>query len=35
MSGTTIAVAVHAIVELAVIIRVMLRPYREPASRIA
>ena len=35
MSGTTVAVAVHAIVELAVIIRVMLRPHREPASRIA
>ena len=35
MSWTTVAVAVHVMVELAVIIRVMLRPHREPASRIA
>ncbi len=35
MSGTTIALAVHAVIEAAVIIRVMLRPHREPASRIA
>jgi cardiolipin synthase len=35
MSATTVAVAVHLFVELAVIIRVMLRPHREPASRIA
>jgi cardiolipin synthase len=35
MSGTTIALAVHAVIEVAVIIRVMLRPHREPASRIA
>ena len=35
MTGTIIAVAVHAVIELAVIIRVMLRPHREPASRIA
>ncbi len=35
MSGTTVAVAVHTVIELAVIIRVMLRPHREPASRIA
>ena len=35
MSGTTVALAVHTVVELAVIIRVMLRPHREPASRIA
>jgi len=35
MSGTTIAVAVHVIAEVALIIRVMLRPHRDPASRIA
>ena len=35
MSGTTIALLVHAAIELAVIIRVMLRPHREPAARIA
>jgi cardiolipin synthase len=35
MSGTTIALTVHAVIEAAVIIRVMLRPHREPASRIA
>ena len=35
MSGTTVGLVVHAVVELAVIIRVMLRPHREPASRIA
>jgi cardiolipin synthase len=34
MSGTTIALAVHAVIEAAVIIPVMLRPHREPASRI-
>lgn len=35
MSGATVAVAVHVIVEIAVLMRVMLRPHREPASRIA
>lgn len=35
MSGTTVALVVHAVVEVAVIIRVMLRPHREPSSRIA
>jgi cardiolipin synthase A/B len=35
MSWTTVAVAVHVTAELAVIVRVMLRPHREPASRIA
>ena len=35
MSGTTIAFVVHLVIELAVIVRVLLRPHREPASRIA
>lgn len=35
MSGAYIALAIHAIIELLVIIRVILRPHREPASRIA
>jgi cardiolipin synthase len=35
MSGTIVVLVVHAVIELAVIIRVMLRPHREPASRIA
>jgi cardiolipin synthase A/B len=35
MSGTIVILAIHAVIELAVIIRVILRPHREPASRIA
>lgn len=35
MNGTTIAVIVHVAIELVLILRVMLRPHREPASRIA
>lgn len=35
MTFTTIMVAAGAVVELAVLVRVMLRPHREPASRIA
>ena len=35
MTFTTIVVAAGVIVELAVLVRVMLRPHREPASRIA
>jgi cardiolipin synthase len=35
MTFTTIMVATGAVVELAVLVRVMLRPHREPASRIA
>jgi cardiolipin synthase len=35
MSGTIAVLAVHAVIELALIIRVILRPHREPASRIA
>lgn len=35
MSWTTLAVSIHTVVEIAVIIRVMLRPHREPTSRIA
>jgi len=35
MSGTTLALAVHVVLELATIARVMLRPHRDPASRIA
>lgn len=35
MSGTGIAIAIHILIEVALIIRVILRPHREPASRIA
>ncbi|HRX79484.1 MAG TPA: cardiolipin synthase [Pirellulaceae bacterium] len=35
MSGTTIAVSIHILIEFAVVVRVVLRPHREPASRIA
>jgi cardiolipin synthase len=35
MSGASIALTILAVVELAVIVRVVLRPHREPASRIA
>ncbi len=35
MTFTTIMVVAGAVVELAVLVRVMLRPHREPASRIA
>lgn len=35
MNGVTVIVAAHLVLEIAVIIRVMLRPNREPASRIA
>jgi cardiolipin synthase A/B len=35
MTFTTITVAVGAVAEFAVLVRVMLRPHREPASRIA
>ena len=35
MSGTTVFVAVHVAIELALIVRVMLRPHREPAARVA
>ena len=35
MTLTTITVAAGAVVEFAVLVRVMLRPHREPASRIA
>lgn len=33
--GMAIAVALHVLVELAFIVRVLLRPHRQPASRIA
>ena len=33
--GTTIAVSLHILVELALIMRVLLRPHRQPASRVA
>ena len=33
--GAAIAVALHVLVELALIVRVLLRPHRDPASRIA
>jgi cardiolipin synthase len=35
MSPTTWAIVAHFIIEAALIVRVMLRPHREPASRIA
>lgn len=35
MSWASIAVAVHVLVEIGLVIRVILRPHREPASRIA
>jgi cardiolipin synthase len=35
MSGTTIFIAVHVAVELVLLVRVMLRPHREPAARVA
>src|SRR5262245_31182665 len=35
MSSTTITLAVHVLIELAVIGRVLLRPHREPAARVA
>jgi cardiolipin synthase len=35
MSGPTIALALHLLICLGVIVRVILRPHREPASRIA
>lgn len=35
MHGTTIAVIVHVAIEIVVILRVMLRPHRQPAARIA
>jgi cardiolipin synthase len=34
-SGTAIGVAIHVLVELALIVRILLRPHRQPASRIA
>ncbi len=33
--GAALAVALHVLVELALIVRVLLRPHRQPASRIA
>lgn len=35
VSWTLLGVAVHVLVELALIVRVLLRPHRDPASRIA
>jgi cardiolipin synthase len=35
MNGVTLAVLAHVVIEIAVVLRVMLRPHREPASRIA
>ena len=35
MNGTTIGLAIHILIEFALIVRVLLRPHREPASRIA
>jgi len=34
-SGTAIGLALHILVELALIVRILLRPHRQPASRIA
>ena len=33
--STTLVVALHVLIELALIVRVLLRPHRDPASRIA
>jgi cardiolipin synthase len=33
--GATLAVALHLLVELGLVVRVLLRPHRQPASRIA
>ena len=33
--GAAVALALHVLVELALIVRVLLRPHRQPASRIA
>lgn len=33
--GAAAALALHVLVELALIVRVLLRPHRQPASRIA
>ena len=33
--GTAIAVSLHLLIELALIVRVLLRPHRQPASRVA
>jgi cardiolipin synthase len=35
MNGTTIGLTIHILIEFALIVRVLLRPHREPASRIA
>ena len=35
MNGVTLAFVAHLVIEVVVILRVMLRPHREPASRIA
>ena len=35
MNIAAIAVAIHVLIEMAVIVRVILRPHRQPASRIA
>ena len=35
MNEATVALVIHILIELAVIVRVVLRPHREPASRIA
>ena len=33
--GMAVVMALHLVVELALIVRVLLRPHRQPASRIA
>jgi len=33
--GAAVAVAIHILIELALIVRVLLRPHRQPASRVA
>ena len=35
MNGTSIGLSIHILIEFALIVRVLLRPHREPASRIA
>ena len=35
MSLTALGIVVHVLIEIAFLVRVMTRPYRDPASRIA
>ena len=35
MTATLIGIFVHVVIEIALIVRVMTRPHRDPASRVA